>query len=356
MHQLRRRSASASATVRRAIVATLLAALGLGVIGIGPAVSAEDSRVSWALRTASNDFGADRQNFDYSLDPGGRIDDALMVVNHGSKALTLTVYAADGFTTEAGQLDLVAKQARSKGVGSWVKAGQDSVSVPAGKTVEVPFTIDLPKNATPGDHVGGIITSLATPGDQPGIEVDRRLAMRVHLRVGGELSPALKIEGLHLDHQGTINPVGKGEATIGYTIRNTGNATVTAQQAASVSGPFGTFRVRAAAMNDSPELLPGDRWKVEVPIEGVLSTGRLAATVRLTPIVTDASGTITPLAPVDSTTHAWAMPWSALALLVAVIALAAVAVRARRRRSAQDEARVQAAVADALRERETADH
>ena len=352
MHLLRVRPASA--IVRRTIVATLLAAFGVGVIGIGPAVSAEDSRVSWALRTASNDFGADRQNFDYALDPGGTLTDALMVVNHGKKPLTLTVYSADGFTTEAGQLDLKTQQEKSTGVGSWVRAAQDSVAVPAGKTVEVPFTIALPKNATPGDHVGGIVTSLSTPGDEPGIEVDRRLAMRVHLRVGGELAPALTVEGLHVDHHGTINPVAKGDATIGYTIRNTGNAIVTAQQAASVAGPFGAFRVRAAAIDDSPELLPGDSWKVEVPVEGVRAAVRLAATVTLTPIVTDASGTITPLPSVDTTTHAWAVPWSALALLVVLVAAAVLAVRTRRRRAALDEARVQAAVADALRERETA--
>jgi hypothetical protein len=353
MHLLHGRNAAA--VVRRTIVATLLAAFGLGVVGIGPAVSAEDSRVSWALRTASNDFGADRQNFDYALDPGGTITDALMVVNHGKKPLTLTVYSADGFTTQSGQLDLMTQQEKSTGIGSWVRAGQDSVAVPAGKTVEVPFTIALPKNATPGDHVGGIITSLSTPGDEPGIEVDRRLAMKVHLRVGGELAPALKVEDLHVDHDGPINPVGKGDATIGYTIRNSGNAIVTAQQAASVSGPFGSFRVRAAAVDDSPELLPGDSWKVEVPVDGVLPTVRVAATVTLTPIVTDASGTITPLPAVESTTHAWAMPWSALVLLLLLVALAVLAVRARRRRSAQEEARVKAAIADALRERETAD-
>lgn len=353
MHHLRRRSATA--IVRRTIVAALLAAVGLGVVGFAPAVSAEDSRVSWALRTASNDFGADRQNFDYALDAGGTLKDAVMVVNHGKEPLTLRVYASDGFTTESGQLDLKTKQQKSTGVGSWVKAGQDSVTVPGGKTVEVPFAIALPKNATPGDHVGGIITSLSTPGDEPGIEVDRRLAMKVHLRVGGELAPALEVEGLHVDHTGTINPFAKGDATVGYTIRNTGNAIVTAQQSASVSGPFGVFQVRAGAIDDSPELLPGDTWQVEVPVEDVVPSVRLAATVTLTPIVTDASGTITPMDRVDATTHAWAVPWSALVLLLILIAVVVLAVRSRRRRAAEEETRVQAAVADALRERETAD-
>jgi cbb3-type cytochrome oxidase subunit 3 len=342
-----------SALVHRAIVATLLAAVALVVVGSGPAVSAEDGRVSWAIRTASNDFGAARQNYEYSLDPGGTLSDGLMVINHGKEDLALKVYAADGFTSESGQLDLRTAEEKPVGVGAWLKAGQGTVKVPAGKTVEVPFTITLPENATPGDHVGGIITSLATTTDGAGIEVDRRLAMRVKLRVGGELAPALAVEDLHVDHRGSANPFAQGVATIGYTVRNTGNAIVTAQQTASVSGPFGIFRARAGAIDDSPALLPGDTWKVEVPVDGVAPTVRVAATVTLKPLVTDASGTITPLDPVDATTHAWAVPWSALVLLVVLIALVVLALRVRRRRAAENEARVQAAVADALRERES---
>ncbi len=72
-----------------------------------------------------------------------------MVANRGKDPLTLGVYAADGFTTEAGQLDLVTKGAKSIAVGAWVHAGKDSVTIPAGKTVKVPFTVTIPENATP---------------------------------------------------------------------------------------------------------------------------------------------------------------------------------------------------------------
>ncbi|MET0929161.1 MAG: DUF916 domain-containing protein [Aeromicrobium sp.] len=353
MHLLRPRTASA--LFHRTIVAMLLAAVGLVVMGSGPAAAADDARVSWAVRTASNDFGADRQNYDYTLDPGGKLTDALMVVNHGKKALTLKVYAADGFTSDSGQLDLRTADEKPTGVGSWLTAGRGSIKVPAGKTVEVPFTIALPRNATPGDHVGGIVTSLATPGDEPGIEVDRRLAMRVHLRVGGELAPALAVEDLHVDHDGALTPFGRGDATVSYTIHNTGNAIVTAQQDASVAGPFGAFRVRAASIDDSPALLPGDSWKVETVVDGVLPTVRLAATVTLEPLVTDASGTITATDPVESTTHAWAVPWTGLLLLVVLVAIAVLAVRSRRQRNARENARVLAAIAQALRDREKVD-
>ena len=41
----------------------------------------------------------------------------MVVANHGAAA-HLAVYAADGFTTDAGQLDLVTKDEKSTGVGA----------------------------------------------------------------------------------------------------------------------------------------------------------------------------------------------------------------------------------------------
>ncbi|WP_200804410.1 hypothetical protein [Actinacidiphila paucisporea] len=125
--------------------------------------------------------------------------------------------------------------------------------------------------------------------------MDRRLGIRVKLRVSGELRPALRVENPHLDYSGTSNPFGKGSATVTYTIHNTGNAMLSARQKVSVAGPFGRLRTDAGKVAASPELLPGERWKVTVPVSGVAPAGRLTATVTLTPLLTDASGTTTPL-------------------------------------------------------------
>ena len=54
----------------------------------------------------------------------------------------------------------------------------------------------------------------------------------------------------------TPNPFGKGDATVTYTIHNTGNAILTARQAVSVSGPFGRWAVNAGKIADSPSCCP----------------------------------------------------------------------------------------------------
>jgi hypothetical protein len=316
-----------TATIPRALlraVALLLAMLGVVGVGVGPAAADDDA--PWTVTTASNSFGSERQNYRYTVNPGGEVDDAVVVANHGTAPLVLAVYGADGFTTGSGRLDLVTKDAKSTGVGAWVRPSRPSVTIQPGKSVEVPFTLTVPDNATPGDHMGGIITSV-TRADQAGTDVERRLAIRIRLRVGGELQPKLSVEGLHVDYSGVANPFAKGDATLTYTIHNTGNAILAARQAASLSGPFGRFRVAAARIDDSPELLPGDRRKVSVPVHDVTPALRLSGTVNLTPLITDASGSIASLDTVDTTTHGWAIPWILFLILCPLAGFAAVAVR-----------------------------
>jgi hypothetical protein len=328
----------------------LLAAAGLVGVGAGPAVAA-DGDVPWAVRTAANEFGSDRNNYGYTLNPGGQLDDGLVVVNHGTTPLDLAVYTADAFTTDAGRLDLATKDAASTGVGTWVHPGRDRMTIQPGESVEVPFTVTLPDDATPGDHMGGIVTSLTQAGDGDGGNVERRLGIRIRLRVAGELKPSLSVEDLHVHYSGTPNPFGKGDATVTYTIHNTGNAILTARQQASIAGPFGRWRVPSEQAEDSPELLPGETWKVSVPVLGVAPALLLTGTVTLVPLLSDASGSTAPLPAVETTTQTWAIPW-VLLLLVVLCGLVAVLLASRRRRrqaELREDARVQAAGALARR-------
>ncbi len=58
-------------------------------------------------------------------------------------------------------------------LGSWIHFAQPLVTIPAGKSVAVPFTVAIPATATPGDHAGGVVVSLTTKsaqaGRQPGL-------------------------------------------------------------------------------------------------------------------------------------------------------------------------------------------
>ncbi|BCY13962.1 WxL protein peptidoglycan domain-containing protein [Actinoplanes sp. L3-i22] len=332
--------------------AFLVAASAVVGFNATPAL-AEGNDVTWAVRTASNTYGNDRSSFSYSVNPGGSAEDGLVVANKGTTPLKLEVYAADGLTTSAGQLDLLARDKQSKGIGVWVTADTAAVTVPAGKVVEVPFKVTVPANATPGDYVGGIVTSLTAPDATAQVNVERRLGIKIKLRVGGDLVPALAVEDLKVDWSGAA--FAKGDAAVTYTIHNTGNAVESAKQAVSISGPFGWLRTDASAIAAPPELLPGESWKVSVPVHGVAPAVLLTATATLTPLVTDDSGSTTALATVSATTHVWALPWTLTVLLIvliaAVIALIWLLRRNKRRRKSREETRIAEAVEQALKEK-----
>jgi len=339
------------------LVPTLLLAavllIGTAATSAGPALAA-DGDLTWGVRTASNDNGTDRQNFSYTLDPGGSVTDAVIVSNHDSEPLALDVYAADGFTTTSGQLDLVTKDTESVDVGAWSAVGAAQVQIPAGETVEIPFTVTIPADATPGDYAGGILTSLPQPGQEQGVNVDRRLGIRMHVRVTGELAPGLTVEKMQVDYAGTLNPFGTGDATVTYTVHNTGNVRLAAGQSIRVAGPFGLLPSTVDTVEPVPELLPGESWDVTASVGGIVPAFWLSATSVLSPELAVVAGATPGLEAVEASTGTWTIPWSLLVLLLLTVAAAIAARLLLRRRSRQrrlrEDARVQEAVDRALRE------
>lgn len=314
----------------RGVLATLLVALGV-IAGSGAAVADDD--VPWSVSTAANGFGSDRPNYSYTVNPGEQVDDGLVVANNGKTPLGLAVYAADGFTTDDGRLDLLTKDAKSTGIGAWVRTPNAKVTVQPGQSLQVPFSLAVPADAAPGDHLGGIVTSLTQGGD-----VEHRLAIRIRVRVSGELKPSLSVDDVTLHYSG--KPFGKGDATVTYTVHNTGNAILAARPSTSVAG------VDAAKAEDTPQLLPGESWKVTATVHGVRPVVRLTGKVTLLPLQTDAAGSTGTLDDVTATTHAWTIPWLALVVvLIALCTLVVVLVVRRRGRS----------TAAVVPERETAD-
>jgi hypothetical protein len=279
------------------------------VLGLGGLFPHSAAAADWTVTTAANQFGSGRESFGYTVNPGGRVQDGIVVVNDGAAPLHLAVRGTDSFT---------------KGVGAWVHLDRDKVTVGPGETVEVPFTVTLPGNASPGDYAGGIVTS----------DANAHVGVPIRLRVGGALKPSLAVEDVQVDYSGSANPLGKGDATVTYTVRNTGNAILAARQSVSLSGPFGRWDARAGKLADSPPLLPGQTWKGSAPVHDVTPALRLTATVTLVPLLTDAAGSIAPLAPSKAAGHALIIPWSLVLAVVVLCALAVagLALRPRRQR------------------------
>jgi len=321
---------------------------------LAAADTAPDTTVTWSVRPADTAQGRDRPNYGYDLAPGGTVGDALSVTNRSAEPITLAVYAADGFLTADGALDILAGGEESTELGSWIDIATPQLTLDSGATAEVPFSLAVPADTPPGDYAAGVVASMLVTGDD-GTVTERRLGSRVHLRVMGDLAPALTVTDVAVDYHGTLNPVEAGSATVTYTIHNTGNSRLDPDVDVALGGPFGWAAVTAE--DDAPELLPGSTLERTVEVAGVLPLGLLAADVTATSQVvsrtlegTEAS-TFDPLVTVGSASTA-AVPWTALALLLLVAGVVAWRIVAARRRKAAHEREIAAAVAAATAGRE----
>ncbi|WFE30277.1 DUF916 domain-containing protein [Solwaraspora sp. WMMD791] len=289
--------------------------------------------LTWGVAPSSPDGPNGRPAFEYKLDPGATLTDYVAITNHSDQPITLDVYASDAFTTDQGGFDLLPATGEPVDVGSWVTFESRTFTVPSTSRLDVPFTIAVPDDATPGDHPGGIVASLAATGtDAEGnqVAVDHRVGSRIYLRVTGELQPGLDVVDLSTTYDGTWDPFGGGSVTTTFTVRNTGNVRLGGRPQLAVTGPFGLFG-REATGDPLPEILPGDSFRTTVRVDGVPPTFRLGARLTLAPVA--ATDEVLDPAPPTVTREAglWAVPWPHLMILL-VIGLAGWLAVARRRR------------------------
>ena len=332
-----------------ALKALVVAALAI-LIATAPATSAVAATASATRASASNRVtygigpasatGADgRPNFSFGVTPGATIFDHVALVNYSAVPLTLQLYARDATETTGGGFGLLSATATSHGVGAWISgpAGAGTEVVPPRTAtgpgqVVVPFTLKVPGDATPGDHVGGIIATLQTVGTNASgqkIILDQRVGTRVFVRVSGQIAPDVTVTSVAGTYSGTVNPFGRGSVTVRYLVSNTGNVDVALNsQSVSVSGLLADTRsVRVGAI---PLLLPGSSVTESVVLPGVWPLVLLHATVTVHPLLLN--GTTAELLPsVSAKTSVWALPW---ALIVLIVILVTIAFYLRRRRKA----------------------
>ena len=327
----------------RRLLATILAVGAMLICGIAPAAAAGPT---WQLQPSGKNGPSTRPHHVYELAPGAVVQDYVRIENLGDQSLTLRLYATDAFSTTSGQFALLPSAEKPTDVGTWVTMSADEVTVKPGKDVIVPFEVVVPDNASPGDHVGAVISSLVTEqtnskGEK--ILVESRIGSRIYLRVKGDATQQLQIDHLSVGWSGSFWRPWDGRVAVSYDVTNTGNLRVTSTPQIVVNGPIGVQLARSAGPS-LPEILPGGTIRVSSDAEAsdaipgpelspVFATGFLRVNLALrsdTSIVA------------SSTAGLVAIPWLLVIALTAVVA--AVVLWWWRRRNQQD--RIEALVAE----------
>lgn len=293
--------AAASAAPRAAVTATASASTRV-TFGIQPATATAPDPTRGLLT--------------YSATAGAHLLDHVAVFNYSTAPVTLTLAAADAFTTDGGGYDVLTSTHRSTDLGSWIHLDRGRLTLPARSHVVLPVRLVIPPDATPGDHSAGVVVSsqVRPVGAGSRVAFEERVGVRVYLRVTGRLRPHLTVSALHADYDssGLVSP--RGTVTVTYVLHNDGNVRLAATQAVRLSGLRLDRLTRPGALTD---LLPGASVPVHARFRDVATVGRASAEVLVTPTA-QTDEPVGHLELVRARTTIWIHGW----LVAVVVALA----------------------------------
>jgi hypothetical protein len=191
------------------------------------------------------------------------------------------------------------------------------VAIGPGEAATVPFTLTVPANATPGDHPGGIATALVSEGQT--VNVERRVGVRIHLRVEGELRPSLALEDMGAR---ALEPFmwRPGAVEVSAVAVNTGNVRLGFDTEVVATGLFG-LRLGSVAGPEIREVIPGQSLPFTVEVPKVWPLGPATLTLRITPHAVGEDQDPGPIASASAATRTWLVPWPWLGALVVIAAL-----------------------------------
>jgi hypothetical protein len=236
--------AAALAAASFAWVAPASAATG-GGIGLRPA------------HVEPND-PATRAYFKPTVAPGATFTDEVVVSNTGDAPVDLIVSGVDGLTGQTSGAVYANRQDPVRRAGAWLTPSSPTMTVPPHDTANMAFTVRVPADAAPGDHLAGIAFENAHPttsGGSVSVTEVVRAVMGVQIQVPGPAEFHLHVDSVDLQ----ASP-GTGIASVLIRMGNDGGKLGKPALSVTVTGPNGYHR---SVDRDVDSILPGD--SIELP-------------------------------------------------------------------------------------------
>ena len=220
--------------------------------------------------------------FEEHLDPGEEYSSAVRVKNTTASPQVYYVHARDvRKLSDTGQ-PLFAEPGEeiSLGVASWISLPEGPINVGADQTVEIPFTIIVPQDAAPGNHLGGIFVGpKAEKLDVIGAGIGFQVVPLINIQISGNLVEKAEI------HSFSTEKLLYGKPVVMFTtiVSNGGNVAVKPRGPIEIKNMFGKT-VGSVSVNDTDGLVPpfGERvFTSEWEDDENIFLGRYIATVTL---------------------------------------------------------------------------
>lgn len=311
----------------------VFAAGAAGAVSLVPAATAVAATgPSFSLEPVPLANGqAPRSSFRYTMNAGSTLSDQIRLTNLTNQPEQFEIWTADGYNTpRSGYLSLRPVTYPKKDVGKWISlpVGNGVHVLPAATAATLTFELTVPPNATPGDHVGGIVALDVSPqtaqNGHTQFAIRQGIASAVFVHVTGALHPSAAVVGISVAESDPALgfPTGSSRAFVAYRLANTGNTLLQGHAVVRVTDVFGRT-VKTFPSTPVGNFLPGQTFTVVEPKWQPLPfAGPEHVSVRFVPQgAAVATGAAT----------FWVFPWLLLLVLI-VLASGALWWMLRRRR------------------------
>jgi hypothetical protein len=302
----------------RLITFGLVAAGSLSLLsfGAGSPVASAATNGQYSIFPASVQATTPRVFFNYLVNPGAVITDAVTVTNQTAQSIAFNLYSTDAANGQQGGYVFNSQQKPVHTVGAWTQLSSLGFTLPPHTLANVPFTLKIPAGQTPGDYAGGVVLVPVNPAvEHRGsltFNVFQAVGVRLYARVRGPLHPGLSVTQLSIGTSGFAGLVGGPvSSTVTYRLTNTGNQILNPTVKLSVSPLLGS------ATTVSPRIFPSFLPHNSVTVTYKFSSKE--AFLRFTANLNVKSGAGTGTTTASAT--AWVIPWILIAILVILIGL-----------------------------------
>lgn len=196
----------------------------------------------------------------------------------------------------------------------WINLDQEKITVPAKRSIQLQFTLDVPENATPGSHFGGIFISVEAPDiEKSGAAIGYQVVNIVSIRVAGDAIEEANIR------QFATSKFLYGSQNVDFSVRieNTGNVLVRPSGPLEIYNMLGNKVGTIIFNEDQFAVFPASiREFSEVKWEGdSIGFGRYEAII--SPVYGDYGAKKT----ISSTVTFWILPMNIIGPAIGVLAL-----------------------------------
>lgn len=166
--------------------------------------------------------------------------------------LTTQKFTASG---EGGAPQFIEGEVQEVDLASWIRFQYDSVNIPGGQTIEIPFSIVIPQFAGPGGHYAAIFLSTLPPDTKAStsqVSVASRIGTLVLVKIAGEVKESAELAEF-TSVNGTYASL---PADFAVRVKNNGNIHIKPTGSIVIKNLFGSVAGNISVNDKGGNVLP----------------------------------------------------------------------------------------------------